>query len=147
MAAQKHLFPRLAPTTRVYTAPVVPANEFQGLNGAVTTIAYGTVSVDAKLEMTFKNISDDDAWLILENYRLVSRGRDQITGERDFIDLNGQMQGISNFEMASQISLESGSNPELRYAYASPPTVTSVFPGRSTVKVQLRGYLEGAKAA
>ena len=97
--------------------------------------------------MTFANISDDDAWLILENYRLVSRGRDQVTGERDFIDLNGQMQGITNIEMAAQISLELGSNPELRYMYAKPPTVTSVFPGRSTVKVELRGYLEGAKAS
>ena len=62
--ATGHPFPSLTPSSRVYTAASYPQKEFQGLNGAVTTLQYGLQRVDSKLEMTFTNITDGEAYQI-----------------------------------------------------------------------------------
>lgn len=149
MAATGHVFPDIAPSQRVYTPGTFPANEFQGLNGAVTTLQYGSKEVDSKLEMTFQNITDDEAMLIFENYLRVNNGRDNGTGERDYllfspVSGHAALSGIGNAELKARIGEQRFNTAQLRYRYASPPTITSVFPGRSTVQIELRGYLEGA---
>ena len=45
------------------------------------------------------------------------------------------------YVMAEKLTLD-----RLRYRYAEPPKITSTFPGRSTVSVVLRGYLDGANS-
>jgi hypothetical protein len=147
--ATAHIFPaNLVPTSRSFVPGVYPQSEFQGLNGAVTTIQFGVKSVDCMLSMTFANISDDNAWLIMDNYNKVMSGRDE-KGNADYVDLEGQMKGIQNVDMSYQISQNPVGNPRpvLRWRYSQPPEFTSVFPGRTTVSVNLRGYLEGASSA
>ena len=140
-----HNFPNLTPSQRSYTPGAFPQKEFQGLNGAVTTLQYGVQPVDSKLEMTFTNIADGEALTILNNYELVNGGSDA-AGRQDYVVLpsnGGAVAGVSSPNLRLQIA-EQQSGPKLRYRYASPPVVTSTFPGRSTVQVSLRGYLEGA---
>jgi len=145
MAATGHIFPNLTPTQRSYTPGTFPANEFQGLNGAVTTIQYGAKPVDSKLQMTFQNITDDEAYLIYDNYIKANGGKDVNTGERDFVYLPyPALAGIHNGNLQSVIAEQNAS--KLRYRYATPPQITSVFPGISTVTVELRGYLDGANS-
>lgn len=148
MAGTAHIFPaNLVPSARSYTPPSFPQREFQGLNGAVTFLQYGQKAVDSTLEMTFQNITDDEAYAIFQNYEAVTNGRDEVTGEMDYVDLEGQMKGIASVPLAYEISQNPVGNPRqdlLRYRYAEPPTIQSIFPGRSTVNVRLRGYLEGA---
>ena len=149
MSATGHVFPNIAPTQRTYTPGVFPMREFQGLNGAVTELQYGSKEVDSKLEMTFQNITDDEAMLIFENYLTVSNGRVSRTGEQDYVLLDPPsshpvLAGIGNEELRDRIAERPLNNAPLRYRYAGPPTITSVFPGRSSVTVELRGYLEGA---
>ena len=147
--ATAHIFPPdVVPTSRVFTPGVYPQSEFQGLNGAVTTIQYGVKSVDCTLKMTFANIPDDTAWLIMDNYDKVMSGRDE-QGNADYVDLQGQMKGIQNQDLARAFAQDPIANPRpvLRWRYAEPPEFTSVFPGRTTVTVELRGYLEGATGA
>lgn len=146
MAATGHNFPKIAPSQRVYTPGTFPTREFQGLNGAVTTLQFGAREVDSKLEMTFKNITDDQAWEIVENYQKVNGGRDNTTDERDYIVFpslqpDSPFDGIKN-ENLKRLMAERQEGADLRYRYASPPKVTSVFPGISTVSIELRGYLE-----
>ena len=148
MAATGHKFPDITPSQRVYTPAKYPTKDFQGLNGAITTLQYGHMSVDSKLQMTFQNITDDQAWEILQNYDKASNGRDRATGEHDYVDLNqaekvGVAKGILNNALRRTIT-EDTSGPRLRYRYAKPPQISSTFPGRSTVTVELHGYLEGA---
>ena len=142
-----HDFPDITPTRRVYTPGTFPQKEFQGLNGAVTTLQYGVKTVDSKLEMTFQNITDAEANEIMENYEAVNGGRDEL-GRQDYVRFSkypeGAMKGISDEQLRLQISERQ--NPKLVYRYASPPVITSTFPGRSTVQVSLRGYLEGASS-
>lgn len=147
--AQGHNFPNLTPSQRVYTPGAFPTNEFQGLNGAVTTIQYGVRQVDSKLSMTFTNITDGEADAILTNYEKANGERDANTGERDWVILpnsnSGALKGVTNTALRQQMG-ERYSGDKLRYRYAQPPVITSTFPGRSTVQVELRGYLEGAKS-
>lgn len=150
MAATGHVFPTLTPTRRAYTPPRFPSTEFQGLNGAVTTIQFGQKAVDSRLELTFQNITDEQAYEIFENYELVMNGRDDATGEVDYVDLNGQMVGVAHRPLAYEMSQDPRGNPRqdlLRYRYAEPPKIESIFPGRSTVSIVLRGYFDGAKNA
>ena len=143
-----HKFPSIVPSQRKYTPGVYPTQEFQSLNGSVTTMQYGNQKVDSKLELTFTNISDGDAWLIFENYEDANGKRNNTTGERDWVDIplySGPLGGIGNLNLRKQM-WEQDSGPNLRYRYESPPTITSTFPGRSTVQVVLRGYLDGANS-
>ena len=147
MAATGYSFPDLTPSQRVYTPAVYPQKEFQGLNGAVTTLQYGVKPVDSKLQMTFTNISDEDAYAIFQNYQQVNGGFDENTGERDYVVLRadpyfGEMAGV--YSDLRLVMTEKLTPDRLRYRYAEPPEITSTFPGRSTVTVVLRGYLDGA---
>ena len=149
MAATGHPFPNIAPSQRAYTPGTYPTKQFQSLNGSVTELQYGSKEVDSKLQMTFKNISDDEAWLIFDNYLKVNGGSRGSTGERDFVlfdpaSAHPALAGISNQQLRERIAERVSNAPQLRYRYVKPPTITSVFPGRSTVTVELRGYLEGA---
>lgn len=149
--ATGHPFPSLTPSSRVYTAASYPQSEFQGLNGAVTTLQYGLQRVDSKLEMTFTNITDKEAYEIWANYRDVNGGYDQKTGERDYVYISDSqvdtMDGVQSWALRQVMSDEGYANGALRYRYATPPVITSTFPGRSTVQVDLRGYLDGATSA
>ena len=143
-----HAFPNITPTRRAYTPGTFPQKEFQGLNGAVTTLQYGVKTVDSKLEMTFQNITDAEANAIFENYEAVNGGRDS-AGRQDYVLLplttTGPVAGVRNADLKLQMA-ERQTGPKLLYRYASPPVITSTFPGRSTVQVSLRGYLEGASS-
>lgn len=149
MPAQGHNFPDITPSQRAYTPGTFPTNEFQGLNGAVTTIQYGVKKVDSSLQMTFANITDAQADAILTNYEQANGQRDETTGERDWVILpdsnSGAMAGVASSALRQQMA-ERNSGSGLRYRYAKPPVITSAFPGRSTVTVELRGYLEGANS-
>jgi hypothetical protein len=137
-------FPDLTPSQRVYTPPSYPTNEFQGLNGAVTTIQYGRLAIDSQLQMTFQNIPDEDAWKIVRNYAAVNNEFNSDTGERAYVTFSATaaaMRGIQDPDMRSKIAEDKA---QLRYRYLAAPQITSTFPGRSTVTVELRGYLEGA---
>ena len=149
MAGTGHIFPDITPSQRSFTPGVFPKREFQGLNGAVTEIQFGARPVDSKLEMTFQNISDDQAWDIFNNYLLVNGGSDPNTGERDFVlfnpaDTAPALKGVRNESLMAAMAQRGEENSKLRYRYTEPPSITSSFPGRSTVQVKLRGYLEGA---
>ena len=139
-------FPNLTPSQRVYTPPSYPTAEFQGLNGAVTTVQFGRQAVDSQLQMTFQNITDEEAWQIVGNYASVNNDIDEATGERAYVNFGPNapaMDGIQSDLMRSKISEDKA---QLRYRYLKAPQITSTFPGRSTVTVELRGYLEGANS-
>ena len=95
-----HAFPDITPSQRVYTAGTFPQAEFQGLNGAVTTLQYGVKTVDSKLEMTFQNISDAEANAILDNYEAVNSGSDD-AGRQDYVKFpnndSGAVKGVGKY--------------------------------------------------
>ena len=85
------------------------------------------------------------------NYREANGGYDQKTGERDWVYISDSkvdtMDGVQSPALRRVMSDEGYASGALRYRYATPPVITSTFPGRSTVQVELRGYLDGATSA
>jgi len=125
----------LKPTSRSYRPGKFPQIQFEALNGATTAIRYGQKAFNAQLTLTFANINDTDAARIVNHYEERMATFSNVT----FSSATG-LAGLGS-TLSTQIS-ESGSG--LRWRYAEPPQVESVYPGISTVTCTFTGYLDGA---
>ena len=128
-------FPALVPSSRSYTPGVFPEQQFQAQNGAVVRVRYGNQRYSSSLSLTFANIIDSNAALILENYAAVM-GDDKYVAFTDDNVAAGVSTGLVPWIQET--------NSLLKWKYASPPSVTSVKPGLSTVTCEFIGELEGA---
>ena len=77
-------FPDLVPSSRSYEPGVFPETQFQAQNGAVVRVRYGNQRTGSRLSLTFANITDQKASLILDNYVDVMSGDNYA----DFTDNN-----------------------------------------------------------
>ena len=128
-------FPNIKPSGRSYSPGSYPQTEFQAQNGARTVIRFGNRRVDSTLSLTFSNITDAQAASILANYELVNRDWNHLL----FTGQNGTAGAGS--ELASYLAENGGSG--LLWRYSSPPDVTSIYPGVSSVTCQFVGILDG----
>ena len=122
----------LVPSSRSYSPGEYPQNEFQALNGVKTIIRYGKRRYNSSLTLGFNNISDVDAAAILQNYKDINSIWDNVT-----FNGTGVIEGASS-QMQSYFVEGSG----LKWRYDGPPTVTSVFPGRSNVECKFVACLD-----
>ena len=128
-------FPALIPTSRSYTPGVFPEQQFQAQNGAVVRVRYGNQRYSSSLSLTFANITDSNAALILQNYVDVMDDDNYAEFTTDNVAA-----GVST----GLVPWIRETNSLLKWKYASPPSVTSVKPGLSTVTCEFTGELEGA---
>ena len=127
-------FPALIPTSRSYTPGVFPEQQFQAQNGAVVRVRYGNQRYSSSLSLTFANITDSNAALILQNYVDVMDDDNYAEFTTDNVAA-----GVST----GLVPWIRETNSLLKWKYASPPSVTSVKPGLSTVTCEFIGELEG----
>lgn len=128
-------FPNVKPTSRSYRPGKFAQIQFEALNGATTTIRYGQKAFNAELNLTFANISDNNAALIVNHYEERMATFANVT----FSSVSG-LAGLGS-TLQTQVS-ESGTG--LTWRYAEPPQVESVYPGISTVTCRFTGFLDGA---
>ena len=95
---------------------------------------YGNQRANSKLSLTFENISDYNASLILANYQQVM----QADNWAIFTAANVAAGAAS--ELVPWIT---ETNSALRWKYDRPPSVTSVKVGLSTVNCEFVGELNG----
>ena len=128
-------FPALVPSSRSYEPGVFPETQFQAQNGAVVRVRYGNQRAGSRLSLTFANIPDEKAALILNNYV-------QVMGDDKYAQFttDNVAKGVST----NLVPWIQETNSLLKWKYASPPSVTSVKPGLSTVTCEFTGELEGA---
>ena len=122
----------LVPSTRSYSPGEYSQNEFQALNGVKTIIRYGKYRYNSTLTLGFNNIADSDAAAILQNYEDINSIWDNVT-----FNGTGVIEGASS-QMQSYFVEGSG----LKWRYDGPPTVTSVYPGRSNVECKFVACLD-----
>ena len=122
----------LVPSTRSYSPGEYPQNEFQALNGVKTIIRYGKYRYNSTLTLGFNNIEDSDAAAILQNYEDINSVWDEVT-----FNGTGVVEGAS-----SQMQSYFVERTELKWLYDGPPTVTSVYPGRSNVECKFVACLD-----
>ena len=131
-----------APSSRSYSPGEYPQREFQAQNGVKTVIRYGKHRYDSTLTLSFNNISDDVAGHIIFNYVTVMSVYDTVDFEN-----SKAMEGIEDTQAGSGFALrrymkESADISPLKWRYDGPPTVTSVYPGRSNVECKFVACLD-----
>ena len=127
-------FPPIKPTGRSYTPGAYPTAEFKALNGATTRMLYGNHRSDAELSLEFSNISDTSAALILRNY-------EQVTPTGDWVSFTSAT-GAAGAGSSLAAYLQESGGSGLRWRWDGPPDLTSVAPGRSTVRTKFIGQLD-----
>jgi len=130
----------IPPTTRSYTPGRYPSKKFESLNGSVVNIRYGRMVVDAKLSMTFANITTAEGNQIIENYY-------EVNSNWNYVDFNGNrgLQGTEDSDLKLEIRQREtgGSAPKLRWRYEEPPSLNQTATGLCTVSCKFRGFLDG----
>lgn len=124
-----HIFPALRPTTRQYECPEYAQKRPEYVNTVAYSRLMGSKPGKAKLTLTFENILDDNAALIIGCY---------INSLSGFfpIDLPDEIiAGIDDEELANKIQ----TGEHLQWFFNSPPDQTAVMRNISTVKVELIG--------
>lgn len=121
-------FPTLTPTQRVYDPGDWPSKIFNSLSGREYRIRYGDRRTNAKLSLSYDNITDAQAEQFLTHYY-------ETTGTFSTFTVPA---ATSNGWTGTATALNPGSTGSA-YRYASAPQITSVRPGRSSVKVELVG--------
>lgn len=124
-------FPDIVPTSRSFSAPTWPTTSTTSQSGVISRRLWGSSPSKASLSLTYSNISDTNAALILNAYNTAKGATTDLT-------------------LPSSVLTGMGSSLTLRWATAiasaglkwyfsenEPPSVESVVPGRSTVKVTL----------
>ena len=132
-------FPNIKPTSRTYTPGKYPQVEFVAQNGAKSVLRYGNKPVDAKLTLSFTNITDSQANEILQKY-------EEVNSVYKFIHFpsDSSMAGIEDETLRFRFQeRDTSNNTLLRYRFDGPPTVTSVRPGRSNVQCKFVACLDG----
>ena len=127
-------FPTVKPASRSYSPGTYPSTDFESLDGTKTHLRFGNKRVNATLQLGFSNISDADAASILANYENVNSDWDYVT----FNSSNGTV-GIGNYTLANYVQEYTSG---LKWRYAGPPTVTSVFKNRNNVSCSFVACLD-----
>lgn len=128
----------IKPSSRSYSPGTYPSTDFESLDGTKTHLRFGNKRVNATLQLGFSGISDSDAALILANYEDVNKDWNYVTFNRGYVTA-GVSREVGSRTLSNYIQ-ENTSN--LKWRYAGPPTVTSVFKGRSNVSCSFVACLD-----
>ena len=119
-------FPALAPTSRSFDAGDFPVRTFRAQDGAEVRLLYGNKRVGMRIQLSYDNIPDASARLFLEHYH-------QMKGTYEQFDLVPEAKQGWTEDRKWLGAAEWGS----RWRYAGPPQINGVYPGVSTVRVEL----------
>ena len=137
-------FPTVKPTSRSYNPGTYPSTTFESLDGTKTHLRFGNKRVNATLTLGFSNISDADAFLILENYRLVNSVWDYVTfnSESGLAGVGGTGHTMPDGSLGNLAAYMDEAPSGLKWRYSAPPSVTSSFKGKSNVSCSFVACLD-----
>ena len=123
-------FPSIEPTSRSFTAPRWPTSGIPTQSGVTTRRLWGSRPSQAQLQLQFSNVSDDNAALIVQAYHDAKGATtDLALPAIIFNGASGNLTGWLN-------TASTGAGMKWFFA-EEPPTVESVAPNRSSVRVNL----------
>jgi len=122
-------YPTYKPTSRNFSAGNYSYKTFKSQSGKETRILYGDKRTGMTLDLSYENIADTVADDFITHY-------DEVKGGFSTFTLPNEVRtGWSG--TAGAIDVPTGNN----WRYESPPSITSVRPGISSVTVKLVGVL------
>jgi len=123
-------FPNIEPTSRSFTAPKWPTSGLTTQSGVTTRRLWGSRPSQAQLSLTFTNITDDNAALIMAAYHDAKGATTDLSlPSVIFNGASGNLTGWLN-------TASTGAGMKWFFS-EEPPSVESVAPNRSTVTVRL----------
>lgn len=132
----------LTPTQRTYTPGEYPTQEFVSLDGTKTYLRYGNKASEAKLNLTFGNITDTQAASIIANYKEVNETWTTADEKTRWVRFQTTSNTLDGLEGTLPTYVEES---DLRWRYAKPPKVTSVQKGISNVTCSFVACLDSPK--
>lgn len=124
-------FPAIEPSSRSFKAPRWATSGTRSQSGVVTRRLWGSQPSQGELTLSFTNIKDDVAQQILSAY-------DSAKGPTSEVELPPEVfkgtKGLLNLWLTANLS-----NKGLRWYFSEndPPSVESIVPGISSVRVSL----------
>ena len=149
-------FPNIVPSARRFTMGDYPSVTYRSLSGTIFKRSFGNKQTGYKLDLEFKNIGDEsnlknDSGTLL----LLMRHYNAVEGTLQFFKLprrvfSGIFKLDTRRDSGSEVDRKDGlvkeivprDGDDIKWRYASPPQVTSVRFGISTVSVSLIGELQ-----
>lgn len=127
-------FPSITPSSRSFSAPVYPVTAYRSQSGTTTRRLWASAPSNARLSLTYSNISDDNAAAIVNCYL-------NALGSVEELALpSAVFSGVSN-DLTRYMN-QTGTFLVWHFADDTPPKVDSVTPGRSSVTVELIASLD-----
>ncbi len=123
-------FPAIRPTEREFTLGTFPTKSYRALSGATVKRSFGNKPYGYQLMLVFSNIKDDITNQLLQHYEATFAG---------FNRFNIPAQVFSGMSDDVRARIQSPYN--IRWEYANPPTVQSLYKGISTVTINLIGEI------
>jgi len=121
-------FPTLKPSSRSFESGDYPVKAYQAQNGAERRILYGNKRVGMKMQLVYQNITDAEAEQFLDHFDHTQGTFDQFT-----INTEAKAGWAGNLDAIGAV--EHGSE----WRYANSPQLQSVYPGISTITINLIG--------
>jgi hypothetical protein len=122
-------YPSLQPTSRQFDAGDYPYKSFRSQSGKEVRILYGDKRTGMTLDLGYDNIADTSADDFITHY-------DEVKGGFTAFKLPAAFRTGWSGDAAA-IDAATGN----QWRYDAPPTITSVRPGISSVRVKLVGVL------
>jgi len=120
-------FPALTPSSRSFDPGNYPVKAYNAQDGAEIRFLYGDKRVAAKLQLTYTNITDANAEEFIDHF-------DDMNGTFELFDLPTGKDALGGWsEETATLDAPEGS----KWRYAQPPQLNSVYPGVSSVTVNL----------
>ena len=123
-------FPNIEPTSRNFTAPRWPTTGLTTQSGVTTRRLWGSKPTQAQLQLQFSNITDDNAALIVGAYN-------EAQGAVTDLTLPSAIFNGASSNLRGWLDTTSTNAGMLWFFTEEPPTVESVAPNRSSVRVNL----------
>ena len=137
-------FPGMTPSSRSMTMGDLPSKTYRAMSGATVRRAFGNKKTQYNLKLQFTNIGDDaplrtDAGTVAQILSHYSAAN----GTFSSFDLGTAMFNGMGDETQKYFRGSQPQSPEVKWRYAKPPEVKSVYVGISNVSVELIGELDG----
>lgn len=124
-------FPKIKPSGRSFTLGAFPTKVYRSLSGATVKRSFGNRAFGYQLNLDFTNIEDWQTEQLVDHYTNTAGGFTRFTLPADLFA------GFRSTTLQGKVQAPT----QIQWEYAGPPEVTSTFPNRSNVQIQLSGEL------
>ena len=121
-------FPNLKPSDRQFKLGAYPTKTYRALSGATVKRSFGNRPTGYELRLSYTNITDDVTVQLLDHYTSTSGGFERFT-----------LPAALFAGMSSDLTTRVQSPTGIKWEYAEPPQVESVYNGISAVTINLIG--------